>query len=200
ITKVPQLSEYTHDVKDKHVTTTSNDPLSGDDILKLTELMELCTKLQSRVLALETTKANQALEIGSLKRKVKKLEKKASKKTRKLKRLYKIGSSTRVESSKDAGRNDQDMFDTSIFDDEEVVAAKEVSTADPVTTAGKVVTTAGVEDSTAATTTGVKDSTAATTTEPSETPTPTSKDSSQQSSKGKDKGKAKLIKPRKPLK
>nr|GEY16323.1 hypothetical protein [Tanacetum cinerariifolium] len=69
-------------------------------------------------------------EIGSLKRRVKKLEKKASKKTHKLKRLYKIGSSTRVESSEDARLdetqgNDQDMFDTSIFDDEEVVAEKE---------------------------------------------------------------------------
>nr|GFB51428.1 hypothetical protein [Tanacetum cinerariifolium] len=105
-----------------------------------------------------------------------KLEKKASKKSHKLKRLYKIGSSTRVESSKDAGlgdqedaskqrrmiedldvdegvalvdetqgRNDQDVFDTSIFDDEEVVAEKEVSIADPVKTAGEVVTTVGVE-------------------------------------------------------
>nr|GEW71072.1 hypothetical protein [Tanacetum cinerariifolium] len=34
------------------------------------------------------------------------------------------------------GRNDQDMFDTGVLDDEEVVAEKEVSTADPVTTAG----------------------------------------------------------------
>nr|GEV89122.1 hypothetical protein [Tanacetum cinerariifolium] len=173
ITKVSQLSDSTHDVADEHVITTSNDPLlSGEDRLKLTELMELCTQLQSRVLALETTKSDQALEIRSLKRRVKKLEKKVSKKTHKLKRLYK----TRVESSKDAGlgnqedaskqgrmiadpdadegialvdetqqRNDQDMFDTSIFDDEEVVADKEVSTADPVTTAGEVVTTTGVE-------------------------------------------------------
>nr|GFB19845.1 hypothetical protein [Tanacetum cinerariifolium] len=75
---------------DEHVTINSNDPLSGEDRLKLSELVELCTQLQSRVLALETTKANQALEIGSLKRRVKKLEKKASKKTHKLKRLYKI--------------------------------------------------------------------------------------------------------------
>nr|GEU76821.1 putative ribonuclease H-like domain-containing protein [Tanacetum cinerariifolium] len=46
--------------------------------------------------------------------------------------------------------NDQDMFDTSILDDEEVVAKKEVITADPVPTAGEVVTTAGVKVSTAA--------------------------------------------------
>nr|GEZ16239.1 hypothetical protein [Tanacetum cinerariifolium] len=85
---------------------------------------------QTRVLALETTKTNQALEIGSLKRRVKKLEKKASKRTHKLSRLYKIG----------------------VLDDEEVVAEKEVSTADPVTTVGEVVTTIGVEVSTVATT------------------------------------------------
>nr|GEV93631.1 hypothetical protein [Tanacetum cinerariifolium] len=156
-TEVPQLSESTHDVVDEPLTTTSNDLLS------------------------ETTKANQSLEIGSLKRRVKKLEKKACKKTHKLKRLFKIDSSTRLESFKDAGlgdqkdaskqrrmiedldadkgvelvdktqrRNDQDMFDTSIFDDEEVVADKEVSTTDLVTTADEVVTTTGVEVSTAA--------------------------------------------------
>nr|GEW47255.1 putative ribonuclease H-like domain-containing protein [Tanacetum cinerariifolium] len=143
---------------DEHVTITSNDPLLS-----------------------ETIKANQALKIRSLKRRVKKHEKKASKKSHKLKRLYKIGSSTRVKSSEDTGlgdqedaskqermiddldadegvalvdetrgRNDQDMFDTSILDDEEVVAEKEVSTADPVLGAGEVVTTAGVEVSTAA--------------------------------------------------
>nr|GEW29987.1 hypothetical protein [Tanacetum cinerariifolium] len=131
-------------------------------------------KRSLRVLALETTKANQALKIRSLKRNVKKLKKKVSKKTHKLKRLYKIGSSTRVESFEDAGldnqedaskqermiedldanegvalvdetqgRNDQDIFDKSILDDEGVVAKKEVSTADPVPTIGKVVPTAG---------------------------------------------------------
>nr|GEV57913.1 hypothetical protein [Tanacetum cinerariifolium] len=60
------------------------------------------------------------------------------------------------------GRNDQDMFDTSIFDDEEVVAEKEVSTADPVTTVGEVVTTAGEVVATAGeivTSAGVKVST-----------------------------------------
>nr|GFA53677.1 ribonuclease H-like domain-containing protein [Tanacetum cinerariifolium] len=64
---------HLEDAEDEHVTITSSDPLSGEDRLKLTELMELCTQLQSRVFSLETTKANQALEIGSLKR-VKKLK------------------------------------------------------------------------------------------------------------------------------
>nr|GFD17000.1 hypothetical protein [Tanacetum cinerariifolium] len=42
------------------------------------------------------------------------------------------------------------MFDTSIFDDEEVVAEKKVSTVDPVPIACEVVTTASVEVSVAA--------------------------------------------------
>nr|GEW84171.1 hypothetical protein [Tanacetum cinerariifolium] len=44
-----------------------------------------------------------------------------------------------------SGRMIEDIFDTSILDDEEVVAEKEVSTADSVPTAGEVVTTVGVE-------------------------------------------------------
>ncbi|GJV10681.1 hypothetical protein Tco_1352222 [Tanacetum coccineum] len=52
----------------------SNDPLlSGEDRLKLNELMELCMKLSERVLALETTKTNPALEIDSLKRRGRKI-------------------------------------------------------------------------------------------------------------------------------
>ncbi|GJX23232.1 hypothetical protein Tco_0227677 [Tanacetum coccineum] len=96
------------------------------------------------VLDLEHTKTTQALEIDNLKRRVKKLEKKQRSRTHGLRRLYKVGLSARVVSSKDEG----------VFNDEEVFAAqdmaeKEVSTADPVTTAGEVVTTANVEVSTA---------------------------------------------------
>nr|GEW81824.1 hypothetical protein [Tanacetum cinerariifolium] len=70
--------------------------------------MELCNQLQSRVLALETTKTNQALDIGSLKRRVKKPEKKASKRIHKLSRLYKIGSSRIIKSSNEASLDDQE--------------------------------------------------------------------------------------------
>ncbi|GJV20545.1 putative ribonuclease H-like domain-containing protein [Tanacetum coccineum] len=57
----------------KNVTKLSNDPLlargntlrSGEDSLKLNELMELCTNLQQRVLDLETTKTTQANEIAT---------------------------------------------------------------------------------------------------------------------------------------
>nr|GEV52316.1 retrovirus-related Pol polyprotein from transposon TNT 1-94 [Tanacetum cinerariifolium] len=99
---------------------------SGEDRLKLQELMKLCTKLSERVLDLETTKTAQAKEISSLKRRVKRLEKKKMSRTHWLKRLYKIGLFTIVESSveeqKDQERyDDQEMFDTDVFNDEEVV-------------------------------------------------------------------------------
>nr|GEX28902.1 ribonuclease H-like domain-containing protein [Tanacetum cinerariifolium] len=175
--------EEMYDSVERAATTATVLDADGEDRLKLSELMELYTQLQSRVLTLETTKTNQASDIGSIKRRVKKLEKKASKRTYKLKRLYKIGSSRRIESSDEASlgdeevaskqgriihnldadegvtlvdetqrRNDQDMFDTSVLNDEKVIAKKEVSTVDPVTTTGELVTTAGVEVSTATTT------------------------------------------------
>nr|GEU82458.1 copia protein [Tanacetum cinerariifolium] len=83
-------------------------PRSGEDSLKLNELMELCINLQNMVLNLETTKTTQAIKIESLKRRVKKLEKRQSSKTHKLKRLYKVGLSTRVESFKDEGLGEKD--------------------------------------------------------------------------------------------
>nr|GEV74014.1 hypothetical protein [Tanacetum cinerariifolium] len=75
---------------------------SDEDGLKLKELMELCTTLQNKVLDLGNTKTTQALEIDSLKKRVKKLEKKQRSRTYKLKRLYKVGLTTRVDSSDEA--------------------------------------------------------------------------------------------------
>ncbi|GKG31861.1 hypothetical protein Tco_0426811, partial [Tanacetum coccineum] len=66
------------------------------------------TKLQQRVLDLEHTKTTQALEIDSLKRRVKKLEKKKRSRTHGLKRLYKVGLSAKVISSDDEGLGDQE--------------------------------------------------------------------------------------------
>ncbi|GJS68153.1 hypothetical protein Tco_0682718 [Tanacetum coccineum] len=78
-TEVSQPSEpdlvADEDVLTERVTKQSNDPLSGEDRLKLKELMILCTNLQTRVLELENTKTSQQIRIGSLERKVKKLEK-----------------------------------------------------------------------------------------------------------------------------
>ncbi|GJX82186.1 hypothetical protein Tco_0331667 [Tanacetum coccineum] len=225
-TEDPQLSGPTEPVTDdtenvESVPTHSNDPLlSGEDRLKLNELMELCTSLLQRVLNLEKIKTSQAAEITELKERVKKLER---------------------------GRyGDNLMFDTGVLDNEQDMAEKEVdmaekdvSTADPVTTAGEVVTTANVVVSTAevttdsTTTTTVDEltlaqtlieikaakpkavTTAATTTttavtrpkargvvvqEPSEFTTTTSPSQPSQLPQAKDKGKAKMVEPEKPLK
>nr|GEX89417.1 retrovirus-related Pol polyprotein from transposon TNT 1-94 [Tanacetum cinerariifolium] len=83
-----------------------NMPQSGEDSLKLTELMELCTKLQQ--IDLETTKTTQEMEIKSLKKIVKKLKRRKKSRTHGLKRLYKVGLSARVESSADKGLGEED--------------------------------------------------------------------------------------------
>ncbi|GJS07940.1 hypothetical protein Tco_0364736 [Tanacetum coccineum] len=117
----PILDEVTN--KEPISTPSCDPPQSGEDRLQLTELMSLCTSIQEKVLDLEKAKNAQAKEIASLKKSVK---------------------------------NDEEMlFD--VQDDlqgEKVVAEKEViekevSAADPVTTAGEVVTTANVEVTTA---------------------------------------------------
>ncbi|GJR63079.1 retrovirus-related pol polyprotein from transposon TNT 1-94 [Tanacetum coccineum] len=60
--------------RSKNVSTPPNDPLlargntlrSGEGSMQLNELIELCTNLQQRVLALEKTKTTQAIEIGRI--------------------------------------------------------------------------------------------------------------------------------------
>ncbi|GJS59718.1 putative ribonuclease H-like domain-containing protein [Tanacetum coccineum] len=66
----------------------------------------------SRVLALETTKTTQATEIASLKKRVKKLERRNKSRTYGLKRLYRVGSSRRT---------DEDMFGVNDLDGDEVI-------------------------------------------------------------------------------
>ncbi|GKC71934.1 hypothetical protein Tco_1117817 [Tanacetum coccineum] len=85
------------------VPTHSNDPLlSGEDRLKLTELMNLCTNLQKKVLDFEKAKTSQYSEIASLKKRFKKLERRNKSRTLGLKRLRKVGSTRRLESSDEA--------------------------------------------------------------------------------------------------
>ncbi|GKD09726.1 hypothetical protein Tco_1189411 [Tanacetum coccineum] len=177
-TKVTQPSGSTKPttdeaVNEEHVSVHSNDPLlSGEDRLKLNELMELCTNLSQRVLDLENTKTSQAAEIAKLKEKVKKLERMSKSITPGLKRLRKVGRSAQVVSLEDKGlgaqgdaskqeskiadldanvevtlvdeaqeRNDDNlMFDTGVFNKEEVEVKKVVSTAE-VTTASATTTT-----------------------------------------------------------
>ncbi|GJU44308.1 hypothetical protein Tco_1201574 [Tanacetum coccineum] len=118
--------------RSENVSKLSNDLLlargntlqSGEDSLKLQELMELCTTLQQRVLALETTKTTQAMEITSLKRRVKKLERRNKSRTHGLKRLYKVGLSRRVESSDEEGLGEEDASKQVRIDD--IDANKEI--------------------------------------------------------------------------
>ncbi|GJW02830.1 putative ribonuclease H-like domain-containing protein [Tanacetum coccineum] len=74
----------------ENVSKTSNDPLLA------------------RVIDPEKTKTSQAQEITSLKRRVKRLEKKGGSRTHELKRLYKVGLSRRVESSDEECLGEED--------------------------------------------------------------------------------------------
>ncbi|GJV19673.1 putative ribonuclease H-like domain-containing protein [Tanacetum coccineum] len=164
---------------EESVPTPSNDPQpSGEDSMQLTDLMVLCTKLQTQVLDLEKAKDAQAKEIAALKKRIQRLERKKMSRPTGLKRLKKVGMSRRVESSEDQeslgapedaskqGRidetqerqDDELMFDTGVLDTDEMpVEAKvdekdEQSTKLDDSTAGEAVTTASVEDSAAPTT------------------------------------------------
>nr|GEX18605.1 reverse transcriptase domain-containing protein [Tanacetum cinerariifolium] len=118
-TEVPHTKPQT----EEHIPTPSNDPLlSGEDRMQLSELMEICIKLSDKVLSLEKIKTNQAAEIEKLKKKVKKLEGKKKKITHRLKRLYKVGLTARVESSKE----EKEGLEISAGADEVVTTAESV--------------------------------------------------------------------------
>nr|GEV84771.1 retrovirus-related Pol polyprotein from transposon TNT 1-94 [Tanacetum cinerariifolium] len=168
-TQVPQPSDPINNVADEAVHKDLGDSLvkaattafslevehdsgntlrSDEDRMKLNELMALCTNLQTRVLELEKTKTTQHNKITSLKRRVKNLENRNSSKTHKLKRLYKVGWTARVECSddeeglgEDASKQgrikaideyitlvnddaDKEMFDVNVLDGEEVFVAR----------------------------------------------------------------------------
>ncbi|GJU97946.1 retrovirus-related pol polyprotein from transposon TNT 1-94 [Tanacetum coccineum] len=150
---------------------------SGEDSMKLQELIELCTKLSKRVLALENIKTAQDLEITNLKRRVKKLEKKKKSRTPQLKRrLFKVRIKSSAKKSlgdqEDASkqeRNEIDQDDGISWFQEDVetqgrygydieinttstsitTAIINITTAKPVTTASAPITTTTVSVSTA---------------------------------------------------
>nr|GEY03345.1 hypothetical protein [Tanacetum cinerariifolium] len=94
-TRFESVSKYSNDL----LVARGNTLRSDEDSLKLDESTALCTTLQNRVLVLEKTTTTQHNEMASLKRRVKKLEKKNMSRTHSLKRLYKVGLTARVESS-----------------------------------------------------------------------------------------------------
>ncbi|GJT32529.1 hypothetical protein Tco_0922948 [Tanacetum coccineum] len=156
-TEVPQPSGSTDNVPDDNVPTTSNDPLlSGEDS-----------------------------EIASLKKKVKKLERRNKSRTPGLKRLRKVGLARRVESSDEAkvtlidetqGRNDDNLiFDTYVLDEQEVETLIEIKAAKPKVRGVMIQ-------------------------EPNEFTTTTTTITPAASKPSQDKGKAKMIESEKPLK
>ncbi|GKA81081.1 hypothetical protein Tco_0787773 [Tanacetum coccineum] len=171
--------------------------------------------LQTRVLDLEKTKTTQQIEIASLKRRVKKLEKKSRSRTHKLKRLYKVGLTARVESSDNEESLGEDASKQGRIDvidaDEEItlvsVAGNIVSTASDATTASAATTTT-------ATTITVDDITLDQALEELKTTKPknkgvviqelgestTTKSSQLSSQQSQDKGKGIMIEPVKPIK
>ncbi|GKC03600.1 hypothetical protein Tco_0995210, partial [Tanacetum coccineum] len=119
-------SKATPNEDGSQVTTSGGNTLkSGEDSLKLNELMELCINLQQRVLDLETTKTTQANEIASLKKRVKKLERRNKSRTHGLKRLYKGRRINAIDVDEDITLvNDQDdanMFGVNDLDGDEVI-------------------------------------------------------------------------------
>ncbi|GKA04970.1 putative ribonuclease H-like domain-containing protein [Tanacetum coccineum] len=194
-----------------------NTPRSGKDRLKIMELMEIYTKLSDRVLALKNVKTTQDLKITSLKKRVKKLEKKKKARTSQLKRrLFKVRIESCTDKSlgiqKDAskqGRNEDQDEDTSWFQEDAETQGRYDQDID-VTTASAPITTAGVSISTAepstppTTTTVIEDedptrpTRGVTMQEPSESGTRKALPPLQHDLK--DKGKAKMIEPEKPLK
>nr|GEW95655.1 hypothetical protein [Tanacetum cinerariifolium] len=112
---------------------------SDKDSMKLNELMELCTNLQNKVLDLEKTRTSQRNKIDSLKRRVKKLEKRNRSRTHKLKRLYKerrIDADDEITLVNDA---DNEMFDVDDFRCEKVFVAEQEVVSTTATT--KIITT-----------------------------------------------------------
>nr|GFC13233.1 hypothetical protein [Tanacetum cinerariifolium] len=110
-------AEVSHDESEAEddVPTPYSDPLpSGEDSYTLNKLMVFYTSLQEQVIDLQVGKDAQSKEINALKKKVSKLLKWKNSRSRGLRRLKKIGSGRSVKS--------------------------DVSTAEPVTTAGEVVT------------------------------------------------------------
>ncbi|GJZ82980.1 zinc finger BED domain-containing protein RICESLEEPER 2-like protein, partial [Tanacetum coccineum] len=167
---------------EESVSTPSNDPQpSGEDSMQLTDLMVLCTKLQTQVLDLEKVKDAQAKEIAALKKRIQRLERKKMSRATSLKRLKKVGKESlgAPEDASKQGRSiadldkdddvtlvdeteerqdDELIFDTGVLDaDEMPVEAKvddkdEQSTKPDDSTVGEAVTTASVKSSAAPTT------------------------------------------------
>nr|GEU32608.1 hypothetical protein [Tanacetum cinerariifolium] len=100
VTEVPQPSDPTEHVADETVNKEMDNSLK--------RAVTTAPILDVKVLDFEATKTTQVLEIDSLKRRVKRLERRKRSRTQWLKRLYKVRLSARVESSEDEGLSEED--------------------------------------------------------------------------------------------
>ncbi|GKD39007.1 hypothetical protein Tco_1259214 [Tanacetum coccineum] len=190
--ELPQPNGPTTNVADEAVNEEMDDSLerAATTVNSLDAEFENVSKhsndpLLARVLDLETTKTTQANEIASLKRRVKKLERRNKSRTHRLKRLYRVGSSRRVESSEGEGlgeedaskqgritdidanediylvnvQTDEDMFDVNDLDGDEVIveSVDVVNTAEETRSVVKEVTAVTIPVSAATTTTAITD-------------------------------------------
>ncbi|GJY32470.1 putative ribonuclease H-like domain-containing protein [Tanacetum coccineum] len=186
------------------ISTPSCDlPQSGEDRLQLTELMSFCTKLQNHVLDLEEAKTAQAKEIASLKKRVKQLEKRRKSRTSGLKRLRK-------------GRKIADLDDdaevtlTDVLNGDEVFEDQRIGHLSKHVTPNKMMHQMKSKDFTVITQAVTFAATTTTTTrpkargvvvqEPSEFKTTSSPSQASQHPQAKDKGKAIMVEPERPLK
>ncbi|GJR84727.1 hypothetical protein Tco_0155512 [Tanacetum coccineum] len=132
-------------------------PRSDEGRPNFNELINLCTQLSNRVLALENSKTAQDLVIQKLKKRVKRLEKALRARTPGMK-LFKIGTSRRKgldkeNVSKQGRKSDKTkpMFNDSDFDvlDDAMENVEGGSTAEQITTAGDTLNTASINVSAA---------------------------------------------------
>ncbi|GJQ91408.1 hypothetical protein Tco_0002547 [Tanacetum coccineum] len=153
-TEIPQSSGPTENVADEAVNEEMDDSLERA-ATSSTSLDAECqetigdTIAQTRVLDLETTKTTQANEIASLKRRVKKLERRNKSTTHRLKRMY-IGRIADIDANKDIYlvniHTDEDMFSVNDLDGDEVIVdnvdvATTVSTANTIPVSATTTTT-----------------------------------------------------------
>ncbi|GKC83816.1 hypothetical protein Tco_1139533 [Tanacetum coccineum] len=156
--------EHLVDLTDFVPPTPHDSPLSGGHTPRsdegrpnFNELINLCTQLSNRVLALENSKTAQDLVIQKLKKRVKRLEKALRARTPGMK-LFKIGTSRRKgldkeNVSKQGRKSDKTkpMFNDSDFDvlDDAMENVEGGSTAEQITTAGDTLNTASINVSAA---------------------------------------------------
>nr|GEX12069.1 putative ribonuclease H-like domain-containing protein [Tanacetum cinerariifolium] len=100
----PSLSPIAQPPSPQQQLQPSHDAEISMDLLHT--LLETCTTLTRRVKHLEHNKIAQALEITKLKQRVKKLERRNKLKVSKLRRLKKVGTSQRVDTSDDTIKDD----------------------------------------------------------------------------------------------